>query len=466
MRRVLGLWSVVAFGVTNEIAAGLFFVSTQIQGTAPGVGDLVPWLMLAGGFLTLLTALAYRTFFAAGLFGAGGEYVMIREVLGGRSAFLATLLAWFGVTGALGTLAYVAPSFLANACIALGLGAAARALSSPGGTLLCGLVLLWSAWLVHVRGVRLAARLAVAAMIFVLAVAAVLIGYGLVTSPAQFEAAMQSHLHLAVETVRAAAPASRVSAGVALGTALPLLFFGYLGLSTATQTGGEAVDPQRSLPRGVLVAVATVTCVYTLFAYAVYHAVPWQDVAGLAALKRTTFTTTIGLLGLVMPPWLSSLMSLFVAIVIVKTFLPLFLAQSRWIYAWAQDGLLPRIFATTHPRFGTPVAALTASALLGSLSVLESLWSGYVFGVSLRVLSVMVVFFSVGLSLVRFRAPVPPRRVLLGVTIMAFSAWFAISLVATSIHQAIWLQPAFQALLVAGAGALIYRAARPSPARS
>ncbi len=458
LKRALGLWSVVAFGVTNEIAAGLFFVSTQVQATAPGVGDLVPWLMLIGGAMTLLTVFAYRYFFAAGSIGAGGEYVIIRDSVGPQSAFLATLLAWFGVTGALGTLAYVTPQFLANACSALGFTHVAHALTSSFGTLLVGFALIWAAWLVHVRSIRLATTLAVIAMVFVLLVAATMIGFGFATSPVRFEAALLTHLHLAAAHVRALAPVQRVSFGAAFGTALPLLFFGYLGLSTSTQTGGEVVDAVRSLSRGVLVAVLMVTTIYTAFAFAIYHAVPWQEIAGLASLRDTTYTTSTGLLGLVMPAWLASLMNVFVAMIIIKTLLPLFLAQSRWIYAWAQDGLLPRRFGATHERFKTPVAALTVSALFGSLSLVESLWSGYVFGVSLRVLSVMIVFFLVGLGLLRYGRPVPLRRLVVGGAIMAFSLWFSISLVVTSAHEAFWIQPAVQALLVAAIGFFIYRA--------
>jgi APA family basic amino acid/polyamine antiporter len=458
LKRVLGVWSVVAFGVTNEIAAGLFFMSTQIQQTAPGVGDLVPWLMIVGGAITLLTVVAYRYFFAAGLVGAGGEYVILRAAVGRASAFLSTFLAWFGVTGALGTLSYVAPKFLANACSSVGLTAAANVLTSTPGTLLCGLILIWSVWFVHVRGVRTAATLAVVAMIFVLLVAATVIGYGFTTSKGQFESSLATHLHLAVQHVRAASPAQSVSWSVALGTALPLLFFGYLGLSTATQTGGEAIDARRSLARGVLVAVCIVTTVYTLFAFAMYHAVPWQDIAGLAALKYATYTTSVGLLGLVMPAWLASLMNVFVAVIVVKTFLPLFLAQSRWIYAWAQDGTLPSRFASTHERFKTPVRALTISAALGSLALVESIWTGYVFGVSMRVLSVMTVFFLLGVGLLRYRRPVPLRRIALGLAIASFSLWFAISLVITSLKQPFWLQPAVQAAIVLVIGIIIYRA--------
>ncbi len=294
-------------------------------------------------------------------------------------------------------------------------------------------------------------------MAFVLCVAAIVIGYGFATPPEWFETALLTRLHLVAAYVRSAAPVHGVSWRVALGSALPVLFFGYLGLSTATQTGGEVLDERRSLSRGVLLAVCIVTTVYTLFTFAIYHAVPWQDIAGLAAFKYTTYTTSVGLLGLVMPGWLSSLMNVFVAIIVVKTFLPLFLGQSRWIYAWAQDGVLPRSFAATHERFQTPVLALTLSALLGSLALVESLFTGYVFGVSLRVLSVMVVFFLIGLGLLRFERPVPPWRVLLGIAIMAFSTWFSISLVVGSLGRAAWLQPVVQAVVVAIFGLLVYR---------
>jgi APA family basic amino acid/polyamine antiporter len=456
LQRSLGIWSVVAFGVTNEIAAGLFFVSTQIQTSSPGVGTFVPWLMLAGGAITLLTVLAYRYFFAAGLVGAGGEYVIIHASVGRRSAFLATLLSWFGMTGALGTLSYVAPRFLANACASLGLVDAARVLSSSAGTLICGLALVWGVWFVHVRGVRLASALAITAMIFVLSVALTAIVYGFATTQAHFEAALSAHLHLSSQRVRAAAPVRTLQLSAVWG-ALPVLFFGYLGLSTATQTGSEAVDARRTLSRGVLIAVCIVTAVYTLFAFAIYHAVPWQDIAGLSALRYSTYTTSVGLLGMVMPAWLSSLMNLFVAVIVVKTFLPLFLAQSRWIYAWAQDGLLPSSFAATHDRFKTPVRALTISALLGSLSLTESLWTGYAFGVSLRVLSVMAVFFLVGLGLLRFQPPASAARIALGAAIMAFSLWFAVSLIAGSAAQPFLLQPAVQAAIVTALGAVLYQ---------
>ncbi len=470
LNRTLGLMAVIAFGLTNEIAAGLFFVSTQIQQTSPGVGGLVPLLMIVGGAVTLVTVVAYRYFFASGLVGAGGEYVIISRSLSPGVAFVATFLAWFGFTGALGTLAYAAPHFLSVAAISLGAVGLGNFLSSSAGILIVGLVILWGLWLIHVRGVHLAGTLAIIAMCIVLAVSLLMIVYGFATSPSAFETALAQHLHLTARSISAAAPVQHVSFSTAFGSALPVLFFGYLGLSTATQTGGEAKDARRSLSKAVLITVSLVTVVYTLFAFAVYHAVPWRIIAGLAHLNMSAYTTSSGLLQFVMPSWLASLINLLVAVIVVKTFLPIFLAQSRWVYAWSEDGLIPAIFAKTHAKFKTPVLALTLSALFGSISLIESIQLGYVFGVNVRVLSVMIVFFFMGLGMIMFPRHAPDlyganqsalanRRslqVAIGIFLMLVAVWFSISIIVTSLSNPFFLQPVVQTAIVVVIALLIY----------
>lgn len=470
LNRVLGMTAVIAFGLTNEIAAGLFFVSTQIQISSPGVGNLVPLLMFVGGVITLITVIAYRYFFASGLVGAGGEYVIISRSLSPGLAFVATFLAWFGFTGALGTLAYAAPSFLATAAASLGAVALAKFLTSSVGILIVGLVILWGFWLIHVRGVRLAGMLVVIAMVLVLAVSLLMIIIGFSTTHAGFDAALQAHLHMSAQSIAAKAPVQHISYAVAFGKAIPLLFFGYLGLSTATQTGGEAKNAKRTLSRGVMVTVLTVTVVYTLFSVAVYHAVPWRVIAGLGHLNKSAYTTSSGLLQFVMPNWLSSLINLLVAMIVVKTFLPIYLAQSRWVYAWSEDGIIPKVFARTHAKYKTPVLALTLSALFGTLSLLESIKLGFVFGVSVRVLSVMIVFFFMGLGMIMFPKHAPNLyaanesslakkrgvQVTVGIFLMAVSVWFSVSIILSSLSDPFYLQPVVQALVVALIGWWIY----------
>ncbi|WAH37644.1 APC family permease [Alicyclobacillus dauci] len=471
LNRALGLLAVVAFGLTNEIAAGLFFVSTQIQQSSSGVGSLVPLLMIVGGIITFITVVAYRFFFASGLVGAGGEYVIISRSLSPGIAFVVTFLAWFGFTGSLGTLAFSAPKFLSTAAISLGATGVGNFFASSAGILTIGLVILWGFWAIHVLGVRLAGLLTTIAMFLVFAVAILMIIYGLFTSQASFDNALTQHLHMSATAITSASPVQHTSYQVAFGSALPVLFFGYLGLSTATQTGGEAKNATRSLARAVLITVIVVTVVYTLFAFAVYHAVPWRVVAGLAQLKMSAYTTSSGLLQFLMPPWMSSLLNLCVALIVVKTFLPIYLAQSRWVYAWGEDHLIPRVFSRTHARYKTPVLALTLSAIFGSISLVESIKLGFVFGVNIRVLSVMLVFFFMGLGMITFPKHAPNlystnqsslsksrfTQIIIGVLLMLIAVWFAVSITLSSASNPLILQPAFQSAVVVVIAIIIYR---------
>ncbi|KUO95682.1 APC family permease [Ferroacidibacillus organovorans] len=471
LNRALGLLAVIAFGLTNEIAAGLFFVSTQIQQSTPGVGNLVPLLMLVGGAITFVTVVAYRYFFASGLVGAGGEYVMISRALSPGIAFVVTFLAWFGFTGALGTLAYSAPKFLSTAALSLGATGIGAFFASNAGILIVGLIILWGFWFIHVHGVRLAGTLTTIAMFLVFVVALVMIIIGFASSQHTFVNALTQHLHIPLTSIIAASPVHNVSYGIAFGSALPVLFFGYLGLSTATQTGGEAKNAVKSLSKAVVVTVTMVTVIYTLFAWAVYHAVPWQVISGLAKMNLSSYTTSSGLLQFLMPTWMSSLLNVCVALIVAKTFLPIFLAQSRWVYAWGEDGLIPAIFARTHAKYKTPVLALSLSAIFGSISLIESIKLGFVFGVNIRVLSVMLVFFFIGLGMITFPHRAPNlysantsqlarnrfMQIFIGVLLMAVSVWFSISITLSSIANPIYLQPAFQSAVVVILGTVVYR---------
>ena len=470
LRRTLGILAVIAFGVTNEVGAGLFFISTQIQQTAPGVGNLVPWLMIVGGLITFAIAIVYRYFFSSGLIGAGGEYVMISRSVGRGYAFIATFLAWFGFSGALGTLAYAAPKFMAAASLSMGAISLSHYLASPTGTLIIGLGLLWGVWFIHVRGIRLAGVLTVVAMFIVIAVTIVIIIYGFSTTQHTFEVAISRKVHIAADKIINAAPVQHLNFVEAFKTALPILFFGYLGLSTATQTGDEAINARHSLARAVIIAPLIVAVIYTLFTFALYHAVRWQLIAGLATLGMSTYTTSTGLLGIVMPPWLAITINIAVAIIVVKAFLPIFLAQSRWIYAWSKDGIIPAVFGQTHKKYKTPVLALCISALLGSVSLIESIKYGYVFGVSIRLLAVMIVFIFLGIGMLVFRRTAPmlyaenkswmakKRGIQIGLALftITISSWFGLSIAFGDVNEPLLFQPIIQTLLVAAVGGVIY----------
>lgn len=478
--RVLGLMAIIAFGLTNEIASGLFFLTTQVQITNPGTGNLVPLLMIVGGLVIILSVIIYRYFFGAGLFGAGGEYVMVANSINRPVAFWVTFISWFGATAVMGTLAYVAPIFLANAATALGMRATASFLTSTTGIIIVGIVFIWGFWAIHVSGIKVAGLLASISMYLIFATVIVLIIIGFSTTSTGLGAALAAKAHVTLAQAIMHSPVQATKPLVAFEGALPVLFFGYLGLSTATQTGAEAKNAKKDLPHAVLITVLTVTVVYTLFSFAVYHAVPWQAISGLNAMGLKGYTTSSGILGLMLPGWANAAISVAIAVILVKTFIPVFLAQSRWLYAWAEEGLIPKAYARTTKTRGTPALALTIGAVLSSISLIESIKMGVSFGASERVLAAMLVFVCLGIGVLLFprRAPELYRQntswlghhrglqITVGTLMILISLAFCYSIVVTSLKAPLLLQPAVQALIVSVISVLIYygfkKQAKPS----
>ena len=61
------------------------------------------------------------------------------------------------------------------------------------------------------------------------------------------------------------------------------LFFSYIGFDAASTAGEEAKNPQRDLPRAILLSLGIVTVLYCLVAVAAVGALPWQEFDGQEA---------------------------------------------------------------------------------------------------------------------------------------------------------------------------------------
>ncbi|NMP23100.1 hypothetical protein, partial [Sulfobacillus harzensis] len=105
-----------------------------------------------------------------------------------------------------------------------------------------------------------------------------------------------------------------------------------------------------------------------------------------------------------------------------------------------------------------------------SISLFESLKLGFVFGVEVRVMSVMLVFFFLGLGMLTLprRAPHllnsnssaiaknPLLRIGLGILLMIIGAYFIVSISLSSLSSPLLLQPVVQSAIVVVLAILIY----------
>jgi len=404
LSRDLGLLGLAATGICSMMGAAINVIPIMIQRNVPGIG---PWVLPAyvlAALPAVLAALAYAIL-ASAMPRAGGSWVYASRALSPYWGFVASFSQWFGLSIAIGVVAYVIVPFLRDVAAALGWEPLAAALDEGPVRLAVALAFLWTFVLVNLRGLRLYERTLVPLMFLMFALGAVVIVSGFAFDHADFLAAVgEAGGGTGEPAVAGGAPAPALRPWTFLA-ASALLFSSFIGFDSIAQAGGEARDPGRSLPLAIGIAVVTVGTFYLLFTAAVYHAVPWWWVAREAATRDLTAP---GLLGYLLPTGWTVAILAGAAVALINDLPAMLLAVSRLMFAWAEDGVFPRAVAKVHPRWRTPHTALVASGLMASVGVLGSHFAGDFFlGVDILVTSMLVNFLVMCLSVIALPARNP-----------------------------------------------------------
>ncbi len=148
-----------------------------------------------------------------------------------------------------------------------------------------------------------------------------------------------------------------VDAGV-FGLALISVMWAYDGFADLTFASGEVKDPQRNLPRAIIIGTLLIIAIY-LTANAAYL---YINPIGVMAKSRLISADTMGsLFGQVGVSFVS-------VIVMISTFGSLMgsmLASPRIFFAMADDKLLFEPIARVHPKWKTPYIAIALACVLG-----------------------------------------------------------------------------------------------------
>lgn len=168
----------------------------------------------------------------------------------------------------------------------------------------------------------------------------------------------------------------------AFGAALVPVIFAYGGWQTATFIAGEIKEPQKNLPRGLILGVAAVVLLY-LVANVVYISV--LGTAGLAASKAPASEVMWSALG----SFGKQVIAAGIAISTVGFLSQSMLTAPRVYFAMARDGLFFESVGTVHPRTRAPIVAI---ALQGVFAIVIALLGTYD-RILNYVVSVDVIFF-------------------------------------------------------------------------
>ena len=387
LSRKLGLAGLAATGICSMIGASIYVVPFMIQRNVPGIGDWVLPAFLFAAIPALLAAFAYASLSSA-MPRAGGSYVFASRGLHPYLGFVASFSQWFGLSIVIGVVAYVVIPFLRDIANSIGWASTAEALNAGWLRVGLSLGLVWLFVWVNIRGLKAYVKALLPLMLLMFSLGAIVIVTGASYNHMDFNAALEVPF-----TDLSQAP---FDWNVFLAAAA-ILFSSFIGFDSIAQAGGEAKNPQKTLPKAIGLAILGVGIYYFSFASAVYHAVPWQYVAAKAMEQDITATSLL-------EPLLSPALAIFItagaAIALINDLPAMLLSVSRLVFAWAKDGIFPRALSATHSTYQTPNRALVLSGTFASIGVLGSHFAGDFFlGIDIMVLAMLFNFFMMSLTL-------------------------------------------------------------------
>jgi basic amino acid/polyamine antiporter, APA family len=375
LARKLGFFDATMIVVSGIIGGGIF-INPYVVADIVGTPFLILATWVAGGVIALCGAFVFAELSTV-MPRVGGQYAFFREafhpLLGFLHGWSLLLIIQSGATAAIAVacaqylcrLSHLPPGAVVPLAVGILMGLAAfHATGIKPGSILINIVTAGKS----------------------LAIAALVVG--------AFVVARDSGL-----TFTPLAP-PRLEGGrliSAFFAALVPVMFSYGGWQNACFVAEEIRDPERNLPRAILVGVGLVIAVYLGANVAYVH------VLGAPALAATT-TPAADVAAALFGPTGGDLVS---ALIVVSTFGFLnlgLMTAPRVYYAMATDGLFFRVVGRVSPRTRAPVAAIVIQGLLASGFALTKTYEALL---RYAVFADWVFFALAGVALLVFRRKLP-----------------------------------------------------------
>lgn len=363
LERGLGLWQAVALNIANMVGIGPFITIPLFIAAMGGPQALIGWVIAA--VLVICDGLVWSELGAA-LPGSGGSYHFLRETFGkyrwGR--ILPFLFVWqFLVSGALemasgyiGAIQYLEYIFPALRFSPDELPAAANPVLGYleivfptirvfGGARWIAFAAAIGVTLILCQRIAFLGKLGVVLAAGALVTVLTVIVFGL----AHFDSSLITFPENAFELN------GKFSAG--LGGAMLIAIYDYLGYYNVCHLGDEVKQPERTIPRAILISVLLIAALYLTMNISILGVVPWEEAMkskNIAAdFMQRLYGRPAGIAISVMILWTA-----------IACMFAITLGYSRIPYAAAQAGDFFKAFAYVHPTKKFPVVSLLSIGAL------------------------------------------------------------------------------------------------------
>ncbi|MGW4055725.1 amino acid permease [Streptomyces sp. NPDC004779] len=355
LRKSLSAWDLTVFGVGVIIGTGIFVLTGKVA--KENAGPATALAFVAAGIVCALAALCYAEF-ASTVPVAGSAYTFAYASIGELPAWIIgwDLVLEFALgtaVVAVGWSGYVR-SLMDN--IDWHLPAALEGPDAPGGTFdILAFLLVLVLTVILVVGMKLSARITAVVVAIKVTVVMIVIVAGLffivgdnyspfippAVTPEGGGSNWDSPL---VQLLFGYEPTNFGVMGIF--TAASIVFFAFIGFDVVATAAEETKLPQRDMPRGILGSLLICTVLYVAVALVVTGMQHYTELSVSAPLADAF--KSVG------HPFYAGVISFGAAVGLTTVCLILLLGQTRVFFAMSRDGLLPRFFSVTHPRFKTP----------------------------------------------------------------------------------------------------------------
>jgi APA family basic amino acid/polyamine antiporter len=324
LERTIGTRSLAASTICIVVGAGIFAVPGAL---AASMGPYAPIAILicaiAMGSIGICFAEA-----GSRIASSGGAYGFIHTAFGPLAAYIAGMLICVGNVLATGSVA-AALADVATNLLPQNLKAPAHALVIVG--------VVGAIAFVNIGGIERAVRLVGWATILKLAPLVIFVLVG--------ATAVHAGNYVPSEALR----------GEGFGRAFILALFAFTGMETGLCASGEVVNPGRSIPRALALALGTITLLY------ISIQVVAQGILG-PALAQSTVPLADAMARV--SPALRLLMLAGAAVSMLGYLTADLMGTPRVLFAFARDGLLPGALGRLHARSNAPHVAIICYALI------------------------------------------------------------------------------------------------------
>ncbi len=357
----IGFWRGWSISVGCTIGSGIFMMPTML---AP-YGLLGILGLIVAGLGSILIALTLSRL-SKRIPRLGGPYVYVHQSLGDFPGFLVAWTYWIACIAAVATIAIAFVGYLSFFLPNIA--------NINSIQLVIALVLIWIIIFLNIQSIENSARFQVVTNILKLLPLLLIIVLGI--------------LNMEPSNVPELSPQNNIHPIMIIATCTTLSMWSYLGIETASVPADNIVEPEKTIPKVLIISALTVLIVYLLVTLAITLLVPSDELQNSTAPFSLAASKVIGSIG-------ASVITMGALISTLGAMNANVLTAGNIALAAAKDGLFPSSFSKVS-KAKTPMHAYLISGafitVLLALNYTKGLMAAFTYMAMLSTLSTLIAY--------------------------------------------------------------------------